>query len=99
MKNPILIILILILMACENKPTQVYYSAINKIIPTPKEIEYISSSKSLKLPKNLKVYCSSEDLRPIASTFIEHVNNLGLENILSFDNIKVVELDNTPPVP
>ena len=47
MKNPILIILILILMACENKPTQVYYSAINKIIPTPKEIEYISSSKSL----------------------------------------------------
>lgn len=87
MKNPILIILIFTLMACENKPKQVYYSAIKKIIPTPKEIEYISNSKSLKLPKNIKVYCSSGDLRPIASTFIEQVNNLGLDNELSFDNI------------
>ena len=86
MKYSVLIILVSIVVGCNDKPIQIVYKTQNKIIPTPKEIQYLSNEKSLELPKDIKIYYSNESLRPIATIFMEQLNLLGLEHKLSFEN-------------
>lgn len=86
MKYSVLILLVSIVVGCNDKPIQIVYKTQNKIIPTPKEIQYLSNEKSLELPKDIKIYYSNESLRPIATIFIEQLNLLGLEHKLSFEN-------------
>ena len=86
MKYSVLILLVSIVVGCNDKPIQIVYKTQNKIIPTPKEIQYLSNEKSLELPKDIKIYYSNESLRPIATIFMEQLNLLGLEHKLSFEN-------------
>lgn len=86
MKFSVLILLVSVVVGCNDKPIQIVYKTQNKIIPTPKEIQYLSNEKSLELPKDIKIYYSNESLRPIASIFMEQLNLLGPEHKLSFEN-------------
>ncbi|MDA8763049.1 family 20 glycosylhydrolase [Flavobacteriaceae bacterium] len=86
MKYSVLILLVSIVVGCNDKPIQIVYKTQNKIIPTPKEIQYLSNEKSLEFPKDIKIYYSNESLRPIATIFMEQLNLLGLEHKLSFEN-------------
>ena len=85
MKNLITIFLIILIVGCDENPIQISHIPQNKITPTPKEIKYLSNEECLKLPTGLKVYSPDESLIPIATIFVEQLNQLDLKHQLSFE--------------
>ena len=85
MKNLITIFLIILIIGCNENPVKILHIPQNKITPTPKEIKYLSNEECLKLPTGLKVYSPDKSLIPIATIFVEQLNQLDIKHQLSFE--------------
>jgi len=85
MKNLITIFLIILIIGCDENPKKISHIPQNNITPTPKEIKYLSNEECLKLPTDVKVYSPDESLIPIATIFVEQLNQLDLKHQLSFE--------------
>ena len=85
MKNLITIFLIMLIIGCDENPKKISHIPQNNITPTPKEIKYLSNEECLKLPTGVKVYSPDESLNPIATIFVEQLNQLDLKHQLSFE--------------
>ena len=85
MKNLITIFLIMLIIGCDENPKKISHIPQNNITPTPKEIKYLSNEECLKLPTDVKVYSPDESLIPIATIFVEQLNQLDLKHQLSFE--------------
>ena len=85
MKNLITIFLIMLIIGCDENPKKISHIPQNNITPTPKEIKYLSNEECLKLPTGVKVYSHDKSLNPIATIFVEQLNQLDLKHQLTFE--------------